>query len=98
MMKTDKYNNIMTNVDDKLDQYNFANLFNVVQLGEKSYFNICKTIQFDNMDYMIACIDTSGSMTNDQLKILLSEVYAIALVKKPIKLYVVFLVKDFTSV
>jgi nucleoid-associated protein YgaU len=51
-MKTDKYNNIMTNIEDKLDQYNFANLFNVVQLGEKSYFNICKTIQFDNIDYI----------------------------------------------
>lgn len=46
--------------------------------------------KYDNMDYMIACIDTSSSMTNDELKILLSNVYAIALAKKPIKLYIVF--------
>lgn len=46
--------------------------------------------KYDNMDYMIACIDTSGSMTDEQLKILLSEVYAVALAKKPIKLYVIY--------
>ena len=46
--------------------------------------------KYDNMDYMIACVDTSGSMTDEQLKILLSEVYAVALAKKPIKLYVIY--------
>lgn len=45
--------------------------------------------KYDNMDYMIALIDSSGSMTNEQLKIMLSEVYAIALTKKPIKLYII---------
>lgn len=34
----------------KLDQYDFANFFDVVNLGEKSYFNINKTINFNNMD------------------------------------------------
>lgn len=44
--------------------------------------------KYDNMDYMIALIDSSGSMNDEQLKIILSEVYAIALAKKPIKLIV----------
>ena len=38
------------NYTQKLDNYNFANLFNVVELGENSYFNISKTIRFDNVD------------------------------------------------
>jgi hypothetical protein len=45
--------------------------------------------KYDNMDYMIALIDSSGSMSDDQLKLMLSEIYAIALAKKPIKLYVI---------
>lgn len=47
-----KYNEIMKNDVDKLDMYNFANLFNVVELGENSYFNINKTINFKNVDYI----------------------------------------------
>ena len=38
--------------DMKLDKYNFANLFDVVELGEKSYFNINKTINFENVEYI----------------------------------------------
>ena len=50
-MKTiQKYNAISELSNNKLDQYNFANLFNVVNLGEKSYFNINKTIVFKNID------------------------------------------------
>ena len=51
MKTTQKYNQIteLTNIK-KLDQYDFANFFNVVNLGEKSYFNINKTIFFNNMD------------------------------------------------
>ena len=45
--------------------------------------------KYDNMDYMIAWIDSSGSMTDEQLKMCLSEVYSVALAKKPIKLYVI---------
>lgn len=33
-----------------LDNYNFANLFNVVNKGEKSYFNLCRSIYFDIED------------------------------------------------
>ena len=33
-----------------LDNYNFANLFNVVNRGEKSYFNLCRSIYFDIED------------------------------------------------
>ena len=45
--------------------------------------------KYDNMDYMMAWIDSSGSMSDDQLKMCLSEIYSIALAKKPIKLYVI---------
>lgn len=45
--------------------------------------------KYDNLDYMMAWIDSSGSMSDDQLKQCLSEVYAIALAKKPIKMVVV---------
>lgn len=44
--------------------------------------------KFDNMDYMIALIDSSGSMSDDQLKMVLSETYALAQAKKPVKLIV----------
>lgn len=44
---------------------------------------------FDAVDYMVAFIDSSGSMSDEQLKMCLSTVYAVALAKKPIKLYVV---------
>ena len=36
----------------KLDKYDFANLFNVINKGELSYFNLCKNIYFDNIDSM----------------------------------------------
>lgn len=42
--------------------------------------------KFDNMDYMIAFIDSSGSMSDEQLKMVLSETYALACAKKPVKL------------
>ena len=45
--------------------------------------------KYDNLDYMMAWIDSSGSMSDDQLKQCLSEVYAVALAKKPIKLIVI---------
>lgn len=45
--------------------------------------------KFDNMDYMIAWIDSSGSMSDEQLKMVLSETYALAVAKKPVKLVVI---------
>lgn len=46
-----RYNNLKSIViEKKLDTYNFANLFNVVEIGENSYFNICKTIHFENQE------------------------------------------------
>lgn len=44
---------------------------------------------FDAIDYIVAFIDSSGSMTLDQLKMCLSTVYAVALAKKPIKIFIV---------
>lgn len=45
--------------------------------------------KYDNLDYMMAWIDSSGSMSDDQLKMCLSEVYSTALAKKPLKLVVI---------
>lgn len=52
---------------------------------------VARTIKdkYDNMDYMMAWIDSSGSMSDDQLKKCLKEIYQVALAKKPIKLVVV---------
>lgn len=33
----------------EFSKYDFANFFKVVNKGEKSYFNICTTINFDNI-------------------------------------------------
>jgi hypothetical protein len=44
--------------------------------------------KYDNMDYMIALIDSSGSIGDEQLRMMLSEVYSVALAKKPIKLVI----------
>lgn len=44
---------------------------------------------FDSLDYMMVWVDSSCSMSDDQLKMCLSEIYAVALAKKPLKLVVV---------
>lgn len=45
--------------------------------------------KYDNMDYMMAWIDSSGSMSDDQLKQCLTEVYSVAVAKKPMKLVII---------
>lgn len=45
--------------------------------------------KYDNLSYMMAWIDSSGSMSDEQLRLCLSEVYSVALQKKPIKLVVI---------
>lgn len=45
--------------------------------------------KYDNMDYMMCWIDSSGSMDDNTLRRVLSEVYSVALAKKPIKLVIV---------
>lgn len=45
--------------------------------------------KYDNMDYLMCWVDSSGSMSDEQLKMCLSEVYAVALAKKPMKIYVI---------
>lgn len=42
--------------------------------------------KWDNLDYICCFIDSSGSMSDDQLKMVLSEVYSLALQKKPMRL------------
>jgi hypothetical protein len=44
--------------------------------------------KFDCLDYMVVCIDSSGSMSDEQLKMCLSEVYSVARTKKPLRLVV----------
>lgn len=46
--------------------------------------------KFDTMDYMIVFIDTSGSVTDKEVKLILAEVYSMALKKKPLKIYVMY--------
>ena len=45
--------------------------------------------RFDHIDYIMCCIDTSGSLSEDQLRLILSEAYSLALQKKPLTLVVV---------
>lgn len=45
--------------------------------------------KYDNMDYLMAWIDSSGSMSDNQLRMCLSEVYQVAVAKKPMKIVVV---------
>ena len=46
--------------------------------------------KYESMDYMVAMIDTSGSMSEKDIKACLSELYAVALTKKPLKLVLMF--------
>ena len=45
--------------------------------------------KYDNLDYICCFIDSSGSLSDNQLKMILSEVYSLALQKKPCRLIVV---------
>lgn len=45
--------------------------------------------RFDNTDFILAAIDTSGSMSEEYLRQCLAEVYGVALAKKPLKIVVV---------
>lgn len=45
-----KYNQLYSN--NQLDRFNFANFFDVIKKGEKSLFNISKTIIFNNVDFI----------------------------------------------
>ena len=45
--------------------------------------------KYNHTDYIMAWIDSSGSMSDDQLKMCLNEVYHVALAKKPMKLIVI---------
>jgi hypothetical protein len=59
--------------------------------------------KYDNMSYMVAAIDTSGSMTQKYLEQCLNEIYQVALAKKPIRLVIMQFdtrvadVQEFTS-
>ena len=46
--------------------------------------------KYDSLDYMVAMVDTSGSMSEKDIKACLAEVYGVALAKKPIKLVLMY--------
>ena len=73
-----KYNDLLKNGTlsiesaEQLKRQSFANLFDVVNRGEKSYFNLCKGISFGNVDsidqslytdYVINEVDTWTSIS-----------------------------------
>lgn len=72
------------NQDDKRQAYANKNVLT-------SQDRIARTDKdkYDCVDYIMAVIDTSGSVTDKMLQLLLSEVYQVALQKKPVKLDVV---------
>ena len=45
--------------------------------------------KWDALDYMVAIIDSSGSISDDMLRYMIGEVYAIAVKVKPIKLVII---------
>ena len=72
------------NQDDKRQAYANKNVLT-------SQDRIARTDKdkYDCVDYIMAVIDTSGSVTDEMLRLLLAEVYQVALQKKPLKLDVV---------
>ena len=46
--------------------------------------------KWDSVDYMVAMVDTSGSMSEKDIKACLGEVYGVALAKKPLKLVLMY--------
>ncbi len=61
-----KYNKLFLGTETELlDDNNFANLFNVIQLNEKSYFNINKTIHIKNMDNISSAYYTTYECKSD---------------------------------
>lgn len=72
------------NENDKRQAYANKNILvsqNRIARTDKDKYNL--------VDYMTAFIDSSGSMTDYQLQVVLGEIYNIALKKKPIKFVVV---------
>ena len=53
---------------------------------------IARTIKdkYDCLDYMVAMVDTSGSMSEKDIKSCLGELYGVALAKKPLKLVLMY--------
>lgn len=45
-----KYNDLYS--ENQLDKFNMANMFDVIQRGPNSYFNISKTIIFNNVEFI----------------------------------------------
>ena len=53
-----KLNNLLHNgvfdssITDSLNKNSYANMFDVVNRGAKSYFNLCRGLHFENVDSM----------------------------------------------
>jgi hypothetical protein len=78
-------------------------LVNKNVLVSQSRFTRTDKDKFDSLDYMMVWVDSSYSMSDEELKACLTEIYAVALAKKPLKLVVVQCdtkiqeIKEFTS-
>lgn len=69
-MSNKKLNTLIENGDfpseiKKLDKYDFANLFNVINKGENSYFNLCKNIYIDNVQYLSSDMVETYTIVDD---------------------------------
>jgi predicted metal-dependent peptidase len=58
-------------------------------LVSQSRFTRTDKDKFDSPDYMMVWVDSSYSMSDEELKMCLTEIYSVALAKKPLKLVVV---------
>jgi len=69
-MKNNKFNTLVLNgtlkltVRTTLSNNSYANLFNVINKGEKSYFNLCKNINFKNLDYLSTDLYSTYEVNN----------------------------------
>ena len=53
-IKTNTLNKFLANhqINKNISKYDMCNILSVVEKGEKSYFNLCKNINFKNLNYL----------------------------------------------
>lgn len=74
-----KYNDLVINGDlnesKSLDKYDFANVFEVINKGEKSYFNLCKVVKFNSDEIDESMVDYYEVLENDTWTIISYKFY-----------------------
>ena len=81
-------------IEENFDKRNISISFflegkNINHYNNTPFSSYYKLNKYDNVDYIMAWIDSSGSMSDDQLRLCLAEVYTMALRKKPLKVITV---------